>query len=319
MESRLKGGLIRWGAWLAVVASLALAAPIGFLTVAPVGCVSCHAAQSPGILPDSSAHASADCVSCHVGATLNERMTFAYYQTFGMVVPVVSTHDTMASRVSDAACLSCHQLSEVTQSNGLRTRHAECSEGSSCVDCHSSVAHMGQIRWPTTYTMEACLRCHGVREVARDCDSCHVGKLSRAVPTSGTFPLTHGPKWRRTHGMGEMSTCGACHAGDFCTKCHGAGVPHTPRFVSVHGPVASSPDADCLGCHAKPFCDDCHGYEMPHPPSFTETHGELVPADGDDDKCRGCHDQTDCSHCHELHVHPGGSGRLPPERRDARL
>lgn len=316
--ARNRGYLIRWGTCLAIVGVLALVGPTAFLVVAPVGCESCHASQRQGVLPESSTHAAVDCVACHVGVGLDERMTFAYYQMFGMVVPALSTHDTTISRISDAACVSCHQLSEVTQSNGLRVKHKECSEGANCVDCHSDVAHLGQVQWPTTYAMEDCLRCHGVREIARGCDACHVGKIERTLPTSGTFSLTHGPNWRRTHGMGAVSSCGACHAKGFCAKCHGAGVPHAPRFVGTHGPVALSSDADCLGCHAQTFCDGCHVYTMPHPPQFAREHRGLVATEGDE-QCHVCHDQTDCSRCHELHVHPGGSGPLPPTRGDARL
>lgn len=318
MESGLRGGLIRWCARLAVVASLGLAVPIGFFTVAPIGCESCHTAPNPSITRESSAHSAVDCVSCHVGTTLNERMVFGYYQAFGMVSSVTSVRDTAISRVSGTTCLSCHQPSGITQSNGLRIRHDVCGEGSDCVDCHSRSAHPGGIRWPTAYAMEGCVACHGVREVTGDCGSCHVGRPNRAMPTSSTFSFTHGSKWSRTHGMGKASTCGACHRKDFCAKCHGAGVPHSQRFVSVHGPVASSPDADCLSCHAQTFCIDCHVHPMPHPPQFAGEHRRLVEAEGDA-TCRTCHDQSDCSHCHELHVHPGGSGPLSPKKGDARL
>lgn len=318
MSPGLTAGLIRWGAWLAAVASLAFVVPVGFLAIAPVGCESCHSAEDPDILPESSAHSAVDCVACHVGTSPQERVTFAYYQSFGMLVPMTSTRDTAISRVPDAACLTCHRLDDVTQSNGLRIRHVTCGEASDCADCHSVTAHLDGIRWPTTYSMEGCLECHAVREVTADCDSCHIGALERTMPTSSTFPFTHGPQWARTHGMGAVSTCRACHRVDFCAKCHGAGVPHSPRFVSVHGPIAASEDAECLSCHSVAFCDGCHVHPMPHPQQFAEEHPGLVATDGDE-TCRGCHDESDCTDCHELHVHPGGSGPLSPRKGDARL
>lgn len=292
--------------------------PIGFFTVAPIGCGSCHTARNPDLVPASSAHSAVECVSCHVGASLNERVVFGYYQAFGMVSSVVTVRDSSISGVSDTACVSCHRLSGTKQSNGLRIRHEVCGEGSDCVDCHSGSAHPGEIRWPTTYTMDGCVTCHGIREVTGDCDSCHVSKLDRTRPTSSTFRFTHGPKWSTTHGMGDSSTCGACHRKDSCAKCHGAGVPHSQRFVSVHGPVASSSDADCRSCHEQSFCDDCHVHPMPHPAQFANAHRDLVQAEGDE-TCRTCHDPSDCTNCHERHVHPGGAGPLSPKKGDARL
>jgi len=318
VDPEFRARLVRWLAWFAVIVPVLLIMPTAFFAAAPVGCASCHESRGLAPLPAASAHSGVACTACHVGASLSERVTFGYYHAFGMTLPLVDTRDTSISTVQDSSCVSCHaNLPGISESRGLRIAHDSCSVGSRCVDCHAGVTHLDGLSWPRTYSMEACLECHGVREVSQECDSCHVGRLDRTIPTTGTFPVTHGPNWRQTHGMGSMPTCRACHADDFCTGCHGPGVPHTPRFVSVHGPIARSADAQCLTCHEQSFCDDCHGYRMPHPAAFAEEHIEIVKTDGDE-QCGLCHDQSDCVNCHTLHVHPGGAGPLAPERGDAR-
>ena len=312
MEPELRSRIVRWAAWAVLSVLLVLTVPVAVLAVAPVGCSSCHAEQAAVSEGASPLHADASCASCHVGPTVLERVRFGYYQTFGMLLPVVSTQDSPVSLVGDGACIECHDdLGGVSTSSGLRIRHESCAEGSACAGCHSLVAHPDAVSWPSTYSMEACLECHSARQASNACESCHVGKLDRRFPTTGTFPITHGPNWQQTHGMGEMSTCAACHAGDFCESCHGPGVPHSARFVSVHALSANSRDARCLDCHARSFCDICHVYPMPHPEDFAPEHSRVVAADGDT-QCGMCHAPEDCTNCHVLHVHPGGAVPTPP-------
>lgn len=318
MDSGIGKRTVRWAAWFVVLGALAVVLPVAHQTAVPGTCVHCHDMGSDSGTSVDSAHAAVECASCHADGTLAERMRFGYHQVFGMRLPFVDLTDSVTSSVSDSACTGCHgRLDTVTESRGLRVMHDTCGEGSRCVSCHSPVAHPDGVRWPTTYAMERCLECHGAREASQSCDTCHMGRIERIIPATGTFPITHGPNWRSTHGMGEMTTCRACHSDDFCRPCHGSGVPHTPRFVSVHGAAAESSDAECLSCHQSSMCDDCHVYEMPHPLSFTEQHRQIVANDGEA-QCRYCHLQDDCMTCHEMHIHPGGAGPLEPVRGDER-
>lgn len=315
MERKHRETAIRWGAIAVALVILLLVVPVGVFTAAPVGCLSCHDGPEFTALPESSAHADVACASCHIGPGLPQRVRFASYQAFGMMVRIVDTSDTAVSRIGDDVCTSCHdQLGGLTESAGLRVRHDSCAQGSSCVSCHSAAAHLEGVSWPTGYSMERCLSCHSTREVSQSCDSCHVGKLDRTVPATGTFAVTHGPNWERTHGMGDIATCSACHTDDdFCVRCHGLGVPHTPRFTNVHSTIATDARAKCLSCHEQAFCGDCHVYEMPHPESFVPEHPSIVERDGEAG-CGMCHEKIDCTSCHEMHVHPGGAGPLPPIR-----
>ncbi len=137
------------------------------------------------------------------------------------------------------------------------------------------------------------------------CDLCHQGRNASARVKSTAFAVTHGPKWKTTHGMGDIATCNVCHVAEDCTECHGVGVPHEPKFVEVHSSYAVQPKAQCSSCHKEEFCNSCHGTEMPHPAGFTQRH----PAESakQPDRCKRCHEASDCTNCHLKHAHPGGA------------
>jgi hypothetical protein len=105
--------------------------------------------------------------------------------------------------------------------------------------------------------------------------------------------------------MGDIATCNVCHKENDCAGCHGAGVPHTPEFVTVHSSVATQADSRCSTCHKDAFCNSCHGTQMPHPKGFTSQHAAASKAKPD--MCKRCHDQSDCTNCHVKHAHPGGA------------
>lgn len=292
-----------------VGALLAFAALPVFYAAAPVGCASCHDAYDLVHDVTSAAHegTGATCVSCHVGEGTLARLRFGYYQAYAMTIPVLSTQGSRVSTVPDTACTTCHDaLAPITESGGLRIKHSTCTEGATCSACHSNVAHPDELRWPTTYNMDVCLRCHQTRQVSANCELCHTGSLTREKPTTGPWTITHGPNWESTHGMGNMSTCSSCHPAGYCTRCHGAGIPHDEKFFSAHGSFAQETGATCESCHATTFCSDCHVIEMPHPLKFVQEHSKIVQEEGEE-SCKRCHAEQDCEECHVTHVHPGGA------------
>lgn len=312
VNPEIKRHIVRWAPWVVVAGLLVFAAPPLFFTAAPVGCVSCHESRDlvSDVISGPHVDSEASCISCHVGSSITDRARFGFYQAYAMTLPILSTQGSAVSRVPDSSCTGCHsELPEISVSQGLRIQHAACGEGSQCTDCHSTVAHGEQIKWPNTYHMDLCLRCHETRQVSSSCETCHTGDLDRDRPTTGPWAITHGPNWQSTHGMGSMSTCGACHPEGYCTRCHGTGIPHDESFYDTHGRTSLAADARCEGCHTESFCSDCHSMEMPHPDTFAQEHGALVGEQGDQ-ACGRCHAPEDCTGCHESHIHPGGA--IPP-------
>ncbi len=202
---------------------------------------------------------------------------------------------------------ACHEqvLKGVVVANGIRINHASCATTASCTDCHSSTAHGSATRWVRSYDMDGCLECHVAVEATWTCDLCHEGRDAADRVKFAAFAVTHGPKWKTTHGMGDAATCTVCHAASDCADCHGAGVPHEPNFVDVHSSYATEGDARCASCHKDAFCNACHGTEMPHPAGFTRRHA--AASKEQPDLCTRCHDKSDCTNCHVKHVHPGGA------------
>jgi hypothetical protein len=186
--------------------------------------------------------------------------------------------------------------------------HAACAIAASCTDCHSSTAHGSATPWVRSYDMDGCLKCH-IKSGKVGCDLCHQGKDVRARVKTSVFAVTHGPKWKTTHGMGDTATCGVCHVASDCADCHGPGVPHEPKFVDVHASYAVQPKAKCASCHKESFCIACHGTEMPHPTGFTPQHAE--DAKKQPELCERCHESSDCTDCHRKHVHKGGAINAP--------
>ena len=298
--------IIIWSAAVVAVIVFAAIASVGVVAVALPGCESCHLSGEFRTDTSASPHASVDCIDCHVDDTVTGRVAFATREMFHMVIPIVPTLDRGFSEVPRERCVSCHediQGSQIVGSRGLRIKHADCAPAGLCTDCHSITAHGASTRWPRTSQMENCYECHGQTNKITACDSCHERREEREIVSSGGFRVTHGDEWQATHGMGNMSSCQACHDEDKCGKCHGVGVPHKRNFLATHADFSTSKYAQCMDCHVEKFCSDCHAYPMPHSVKFVLEHGPTVDKDGEA-KCLTCHVKADCDQCHVDHVHP---------------
>lgn len=296
---------------LALLTALVLLAvvPVIALSVSPMSCERCHDEAEFLKATEASSHADVDCVSCHAGTDVLSRIDFGFRQTYAMAIPIFSDSSRDGAVAYNSRCITCHEdLTGVINRDGINIAHETCSIGSTCTDCHGGVAHgISTDVWVSSYSMDGCLECHAASEVRRDCTTCHEGRREADRTLKGAWSVTHGPDWERTHGMGNLATCTACHEESVCAKCHGVGVPHGVNFSNEHGTVSQSAEANCSSCHRTEFCTDCHGdFQMPHPVEFTKTHSQLVDSDGST-ACLNCHTQQDCDNCHAAHVHPGGS------------
>lgn len=302
---------------IATVAAFALLnlLGVGVVALAPERCVGCHQSGSEP-LEMREAHAPVECGTCHGGPAVVGTIDFAARVLYGMYLELPVLHDRRTADVRDAACAECHDPGRPSSDVGaLRIDHATCVVGARCTDCHSRVAHGDAIAWDRSYDMFACVSCHMTRAESAECDLCHTGRSREERIRTGSFAMTHGPTWQKTHGMGDSLACAACHPADKCAGCHGPGVPHQAAFVSSHGGFAQEPGARCTTCHRAEFCSDCHGTQMPHPASFAEEHIEIV-RDRGRAACDNCHAEADCTTCHVMHVHPGNARESAGERRE---
>lgn len=292
---------------VAVTLLLALIAWTGSGTLYNTTCSWCHSLTFEGEIPV--AHDGLACYSCHRAATLDGFIAAkaAEVQMVGRKV-LGATGLKTATVPPRSACLDCHEdvLMRTVERGGLMIDHGTCAgPGVACTDCHWGVGHGSPARPARGIAMDRCMECHDDIEASWDCDTCHVGSGHASRPSVGSWAVTHGPEWRRTHGMGEVSTCGACHSPDLCADCHEVSLPHPGGYVNgKHGEEAKPDTSRCVACHQQSFCDDCHSVEMPHPADFLPTHSSVVEAQGED-SCAWCHVLDDCDLCHVGHVHPG--------------
>lgn len=277
------------------------------VNVKPTACSLCHRTEVDTW--KTSTHKGVSCRNCHqrsdalgfVNGQLNLiRMSAA---------KLAGEERPPRARVASGQCLSCHSAikGRVVDRNGIRMEHASVIKKTECADCHNEVVHGQAVPLPKRATMDKCTACHkGKGDELLDCQMCH-SKRKERLPTSrvGFWATLHGKSWEKTHGMGNLDSCSACHSKAKCSKCH-LQMPHPEGWPSDHGTVAKGDRESCAKCHKKEsFCSSCHGIAMPHLDGFLKSHSTTVKKSGVQ-TCYKCHLKEDCSRCHERHAHPGG-------------
>jgi hypothetical protein len=311
----------RWAARavvLLVVAFLATIMGVGSLSGV---CGSCHAMKPFTAALASSPHASVPCYSCHLPSGAWSWPGFKAREVLEMY-PAAAAGTTVTAppdRTPGAACLTCHAkiLDAPVALHGLKIAHAFCSAGAACDSCHTDVAHGKATRWARMPDMDACLACHLRSSATIACDACHARRMQASRLAGAAWRATHGPTWATTHGRGEITVCGACHATGFCVSCHGIALPHPADFNDAHGGYSQVGSARCGECHDRvTFCDACHGVRVPHPDGYLQSHSTTTSG-LKDPRCTRCHLASDCTACHRLHTHATstrgtiGAFRLP--------
>ena len=307
---------IVWFASLAVVlGTAAFALAISAASVFPEFCAACHGGVAQRL--SAGAHEASRCDDCHmeggVYGLAENRLAIV-----SMIPAALLPYASVSLPAKNDSCLQCHDavLREDVTLNGIRMSHREVDEDNwTCTRCHAFRIHAKEPDLSLRrYSMGDCLRCHNANPGnIGTCDVCHIGGEQKDANRSATASLvtpwrvTHGPNWEKTHGMGDLATCSACHPDDYCVRCHGMALPHPAGFAKIHGSVVLASDdggRGCVTCHRETTCDDCHGVTMPHPDQFVRRHPSDVEATGEA-VCERCHERSSCDRCHVSHVHPG--------------
>lgn len=312
---------LAWYTGIAVLSVLIIASSAVVVAASrPETCQRCHSDVAESV--SHSAHSSVPCESCHSGPTALGVLEGRLAVVNMVVATAIPSALPPQGNVPSQRCVSCHegQLSEPVVVGGLKMDHtAPLEAGWECRSCHAARIHLRTVAGGS-YTMDMCLGCHTANPVnLATCEICHVespGSSQRRADSP--WAITHGPNWQSTHGMGDQATCTGCHADSFCSRCHGANVPHPAKYLSTHGKdVLSREDGSeaCSRCHREGSCLQCHGTPMPHPDGFLAGHSKEIEKRGDEFKetCLRCHKQESCDNCHQRHQHPG----LTQERIDA--
>lgn len=315
-----------------VAALLLLVAIVGFEVVSyrPSYCGRCHR-------PDysfwtRSSHSDVACYDCHGSRGSLSAVTNKLEEYFMVGAQLTGLYEKpVTAFVGNANCIGCHKSiieNPVVARFGIRMRHSDVIKaGMRCTECHNTVAHGRATKNPTSPFMDTCTSCHNGKQASAKCETCHYKKEEDRPPTPRVAPwaVTHGEKWTRTHGMGNLRTCAVCHTDEFCTQCHGMQLPHGTGWPAIHGHEAvknlesvdrTDKARSCVGCHLRSFCNGCHRMPMPHPPEFLPRHWKEYKRLGKR-VCENCHVLADCDDCHTKHIHPGRvrDPHLSPQQR----
>jgi hypothetical protein len=249
------------------------------------------------------AHATLDCVACHVGGHFQGTPT---------------------------NCISCHQADF---SNAKDPNHVSLGFPQTCSQCHTTTTwlnakfdHNSMTSFPLTgvHTTVACSQCHGNGVYAgtpKDCASCHIATFNQTTnpnhkaagfPTDCSICHTTAT-WNGAvfdHSKTAFPLTGA-HVNGTCSSCHSSGV-----FIGLSTACSSCHTADFNGTNnpshaAAGFpttCDLCHNTAAWIPSSFD--HSKTVfPLTGlhVSVACASCHvggnfttTPTDCYSCHKV-------------------
>jgi len=300
------------------VLALAIAALGSAGAVAPTSraCGACHEIAPQVASWKRSPHANVGCASCHEPAYGLSRYPQRLAGRAAMlgrdlwwhvrgVSAAASVSLSASPRVSDAACLQCHDPARTpTSRGGVTIDHAEhAKRNKSCLSCHANTAHPDPREDQGLAMMERCFACHGLDASATapgTCDTCH--------PTYfGLPPSTHKPVvWRQAHGKASQRDprqCEMCHVAKFCDDCHGLPMPHPAGWVrgaSGHSAVAAENRARCAQCHGgRPNpCSRCHHRAYGTDDGrWLKRHPEAVKERGTTG-CNRCHHPEFCGDCH---------------------
>lgn len=146
-----------------------------------------------------------------------------------------------------------------------------------------------------------CFRCHdgghylvenggvGTKIIPSTCDTCHtfpqIGPAVASLPL-GQPPTTHSDRlWVFDHKSQVTSldpggtTCGQCHAKDYCVNCHSTGavtVDHQEMLTNHAETIRTSGAGACAYCHQPVYCARCHTDDVM--PGSSRLHAGPPPA-----------------------------------------
>jgi len=284
-------------------------------------CASCHveAGWSPStfdhldIWPITGRHATASCVSCHVGGAYADTASTCE----GCHLPDYSLSEDPphAAQGFPTDCVSCHVTSGWEPASFDHESHWPLLGEHATTAC--SACHVGG---QFTGTPEVCAGCHlGDFDDAtapihdpvtfgQDCASCH----TEAGWTPSSFD--HGPIWPIT-GAHLTATCGSCHEGgdytDTPSACDGC---HHGDYLETTSPAHADNllPTDCASCHATSAWEPAtFDHDAVWPLVGEHLAATCVACHvggafaGTPDTCDGCHHQDYVDTTAPVHVEAG--------------
>jgi cytochrome c-type protein NapC len=279
-------------------------------------CTQCHSSNrivtpSATILIDHDIHAEegVTCTLCH--------NRVAHPEDFELVGkdPVTGTTSKHEDFMEMTACFRCHGLEEGAKAPGA------------CASCHPKTfqlkpeSHLAEDFYPAKHAemameaLEQVAAAHeneepsgeatGTQGAQESTETSFLGLLERAYASGGEASEWAG----QLPAVGEVFSCGTCHAETFCTNCHGMEMPHSEEFKTKEHPELVKTKADkCDLCHGikktgNAFCNECHHgpestWEYDTKAPWSKQHAKAVTANGPEGCVEACHETKYCYDCH---------------------
>ncbi len=280
--------------WLTSLAVLFLLLVLVFsLSSSPLFCSSCHNIKPYYLSWKASSHSKVSCLSCHQSPGIDGWVETRLEGLENLRLYIFKQKKTYKKRVSDIACLDCHQeIKTRVVGKKIRMSHKEIITGRHCSECHPNRGHKEE---KPVAIMELCFPCHLKKGKKLNCSSCH--RVDIAYDPDANLS-----NYRLSH-LTKRPNCKYCHQPATlhkCNYCHQTEMPHPQGWrEGRHAREAFVNKKNCYRCHPKPgFCGGCHlglggKGEWPHGPNFIQTHKT-----GRRELCFRCHGRGLCDLCH---------------------
>ena len=210
----------------------------------------------------ASTHRDVACQSCHVPPSLTAQAFYSASMLGEFYLSFISPGRTLSlfTPPPNDACRNCHPGLVTDSPKGdliiPHQAHVEVLK-MRCVQCHAYLVHEKSPEGRHTPPMAACLKCHDGKQAKSACVTCHTAKAAPDSHAAADWLVVHAERQ-------QGADCASCHGWTkyWCADCHSRRPPsHTAEWRTTH-PVAVRTRRTCEACHAADFCIRCHG-EVP--------------------------------------------------------
>ncbi len=259
-RSRRRRLLMRGG--IAVLAILVLVIVPGYIATRPAFFGRSPALAEKYVPWSTSTHVEAGCEGCHVKPGVLPQVLYRTRMVGEFYLSLVnrSREPKVFARPTNESCLACHSdLRTVSPKGDLQIPHrAHVSIlKMECVECHDYLVHELSPEGKHTPPMSGCLTCHNGDTAKDSCTACHTEKAAPESHQAADWGVVHAER-------ANDPDCQSCHkwTEDWCADCHARKpASHGDDWRAVHGERVKQ-HRGCEACHAADFCIRCHG-EVP--------------------------------------------------------
>lgn len=236
-----------------------------YLAQRPVFMERYPAFERPYTTWSGSLHSDVACQQCHVPPAFGARTGYIARMFSEFYISLVSPgrEPALFAPPTNDACNRCHMEDRTVSTSGdlliPHRAHVEMLE-MECVECHDFVLHESTPDEPHTPPMSGCLTCHDGQTAKADCAACHTDKDPPDTHFEADWLEVH----HLAAADDGCTTCHEWTE-HWCEDCHSIRPDsHVEEWRALHRDVvAARQPRNCEACHAEEFCVRCHAFRPP--------------------------------------------------------